>query len=155
MVTSPPYFGLRDYGTATYVGGSPDHKHDRVPARGGRGGSGPNSKNTLTAFPRNATCLRTSACRGAQRVDLQYGAEKTPELYVQHLVELFREVRRCLRDDGTLWLNLGDSYAPNRSYQVGSTKGGAKASPAQASGGATGARVPAGMKAQHMIGIPR
>src|SRR5690606_32821028 len=39
-----------------------------------------------------------------------FGLEPTPELYVQHAVEIFREVRRVLRDDGTLWLNLGDSY---------------------------------------------
>jgi DNA modification methylase len=39
------------------------------------------------------------------------GLEPTPELYVQHLVEIFREVRRVLRDDGTCWVNLGDSYA--------------------------------------------
>jgi DNA modification methylase len=43
--------------------------------------------------------------------DGQIGLEETPELYVAKLVELFREVRRVLRDDGTLWLNLGDSYA--------------------------------------------
>lgn len=41
----------------------------------------------------------------------QLGNEPTPELYVAHMVEIFREVRRVLRDDGTLWLNLGDSYA--------------------------------------------
>jgi DNA modification methylase len=57
-VTSPPYFGLRDYG------------HDG-----------------------------------------QIGLEDTPDAFVARLVEVFREVRRVLRDDGTLWLNLGDSYA--------------------------------------------
>jgi DNA modification methylase len=57
-VTSPPYFGLRDYG-----------------------------------------------------VDGQIGLEQTPDAYVAELVAVFREVRRVLRDDGTLWLNLGDSYA--------------------------------------------
>ena len=57
-VTSPPYWGLRDYG------------HDG-----------------------------------------QIGLEPTPEQYVSRMVEVFREVRRVLRDDGTLWLNLGDSYA--------------------------------------------
>ena len=57
VVTSPPYFGLRDYG-----------------------------------------------------VDGQIGLEHTPEAFVAELVAVFREVRRVLRDDGTLWLNLGDSY---------------------------------------------
>jgi DNA modification methylase len=50
---------------------------------------------------------------GAHRIDSQLGLEKTPEEYVAHLVEVFREVKRALRSDGTLWLNLGDSYAAN------------------------------------------
>lgn len=43
-------------------------------------------------------------------VDGQLGLEPTPEEYVENMVEVFREVKRVLRDDGTLWLNLGDSY---------------------------------------------
>ncbi len=43
--------------------------------------------------------------------DKGVGLEPTPDLYVQHIVEIFREVKRVLRDDGTLWLNMGDSYA--------------------------------------------
>jgi len=58
VVTSPPYYGLRDYGEAS-----------------------------------------------------QIGLESTPEVYIAKIVEVFREVRRVLRDDGTLWLNIGDSYA--------------------------------------------
>lgn len=42
---------------------------------------------------------------------MQVGLEETPDAYVQRLVEIFREVKRVLRDDGTLWLNLGDTYA--------------------------------------------
>lgn len=71
-------------------------------------------------------------------VDGQVGKEKTPEEYVKTLVTIFREVRRVLRDDGTFWLNLGDSYAANRTYQVASTKGGPKHSPAQGRSGTTG-----------------
>ena len=44
----------------------------------------------------------------------EIGLEQTPEEYVAKLVEVFREVRRVLRDDGTLWLNLGDSYASGK-----------------------------------------
>jgi DNA modification methylase len=44
----------------------------------------------------------------------QIGLEPTPDEYVQKLVEVFREVRRVLRDDGTVWLNLGDSFGPNK-----------------------------------------
>ena len=43
----------------------------------------------------------------------QIGAEQSPEDYVKNLVEVFREVRRALSDDGTLWLNVGDGYARN------------------------------------------
>jgi DNA modification methylase len=57
-VTSPPYWGLRDYGNGD-----------------------------------------------------QLGQEETPEKFVENLVNVFREVRRVLRDDGTVWLNLGDSYS--------------------------------------------
>ena len=63
-VTSPPYWGLRDYG---------HYGHDG-----------------------------------------QIGLESTPEAYVARMVEVFREVRRVLRDDGTLWLNLGDTYGSGK-----------------------------------------
>jgi DNA modification methylase len=99
-VTSPPYFGLRDYG-----------------------------------------------------VDGQIGLEPTPAEYVEQMVQVFREVRRVLRDDGTLWLNLGDSYAANRTYQVPSTKGGPKHSDSQSAGG-KGSVVPDGLKPKDLIGIP-
>ena len=99
VITSPPYFGLRDYG-----------------------------------------------------VDGSIGLEPTPDAYVASLVAVFAEVWRVLRDDGTVWLNLGDSYAANRSYQVPSTKGGPKHSPAQAN--QTSNHVPDGLKSKDLIGIP-
>jgi DNA modification methylase len=95
-VTSPPYFGLRDYG-----------------------------------------------------VDGQIGLEQTPEHFVERLVEVFREVRRVLRDDGTLWLNLGDSYAANRSYQVSPTKW-----DGLDFGKSNASKVPDGLKPKDLIGIP-
>jgi DNA modification methylase len=59
----------------------------------------------------------------------QIGAEPSPEQYVQNLIEIFREVRRVLRNDGTLWLNVGDGYARNGGHgncgpnaKVGNTK---------------------------------
>ena len=109
VVTSPPYWGLRDYGTATWQGGDPEHEHDRVAARNGRGGSGSPGKQTEGAFP---ATLPAEACScGAVRIDQQIGLERTPEEYVAKMVEVFREVRRVLRKDGTCWINLGDSYA--------------------------------------------
>jgi hypothetical protein len=74
-VTSPPYYGLRDYGLP--------------PSRWGDGWEG---------------CL---------------GLEPTPAQFVVHLVEVFAEVLRVLRDDGTLWLNLGDSYASRPNGDLG------------------------------------
>jgi DNA modification methylase len=105
-VTSPPYFGLRDYG------------HDG-----------------------------------------QIGLEPTPDDYVAKIVEVFREVRRVIRKDGTLWLNLGDSYA---SFRDG------KAVPDSTRGDDTGTLVPKGsaknrmastfrgtaIKHKDLIGIP-
>jgi len=67
-----------------------------------------------------ADCCITSPPYYALRdygVDGQIGLEKTPEEYISRLVEVFAEVKRVLRDDGTLWVNIGDSYA-------GSGKGG-------------------------------
>ena len=100
VVTSPPYWGLRDYG----VGG-------------------------------------------------QLGLEPTPEAYVANMVDVFREVRRVLRDDGTLWLNLGDSYA-------GSGKGAWDRDDIQKEvyvPGVTGAKIPTttpGLKPKDLVGIP-
>lgn len=121
VVTSPPYWGLRDYGTARWVGGDPACDHIAGMARndtaretpGGRGGS----------FRGGSTQFRDECGKcGAHRKDIQLGLERTPEEYVAAMVEVFREVRRVLRKDGTCWLNLGDSYAGNRSYQVPDSK---------------------------------
>src|SRR5688572_18881832 len=48
----------------------------------------------------------------------ELGLESTPDEYVANMVQVFREVRRCLRDDGVLWLNLGDSYVANGRYDA-------------------------------------
>lgn len=87
VVTSPPYWGLRDYGLpAAVFDGDSSHEHSFAPGRHG------------------STC----SC-GAWLGWL--GAEPTPKAYTAHLVDIFREVRRVLRRDGTMWLNVGDSYA--------------------------------------------
>ena len=96
-VTSPPYYGLRDYG------------HEG-----------------------------------------QIGLEETPDAYVAKLVEVFREVRRVLRDDGTLWLNLGDSYASD-------TKGSGGPSAKQLSNAGSRfepRRFKHGVKPKDLVGIP-
>ena len=110
-VTSPPYWGLRDYGTPG-----------------------------------------------------QLGLEATPDEYVANMVAVFREVRRVLRDDGTLWLNLGDSYASTgrsdrqESPGVGATQ--AMAAPGRkviwkAGGGSNFSwELPGGLKPKDLVGIP-
>lgn len=103
-ITSPPYFGLRDYGTATWEGG--DINCDHIEKFQKHGGERSNRDQTSQIFQAQKVCKKC----GAVRVDKQIGLEETPDQYVQRLVEVFREVRRVLRDDGTLWLNLGDSY---------------------------------------------
>lgn len=102
-VTSPPYWGLRDYG-----------------------------------------------------VEGQLGLEKTPEEYVAKMVEIFGEVRRVLREDGTLWLNLGDSYAGSNQGH-GTKELSAKQSSNTGTQWMTGKvlpRLPNNLKAKDLIGIP-
>ena len=78
----------------------------------------------------------------------QIGIEETPEEYIDKLVGVFREVRRVLRQDGTMWVNIGDTYAASRAYQVTETKG------TKGHTFSGGAKVPNGCKAKDMIGIP-
>ncbi len=82
VVTSPPYWGLRDYGLPPVAW--PEVEYSPMPG---------------------VPPLRVPAWTG------QLGLEPVPEMYVGHLVLVFREVRRVLRRDGTLWLVIGDSYA--------------------------------------------
>ena len=116
-ITSPPYFGLRDYGTASWDGGDPECPHTGKPMAT----KANINRNTGGNDVKNATALeffreRCERC-GAMRVDSQMGLEETPEAYVEEMVLLFREVWRVLADDGTLWLNLGDSYGKEKQLQ--------------------------------------
>lgn len=114
-VTSPPYFGLRDYGLPPLVWGGIQripHTHEwgaSIPGDN-RGGSGTfNGRNgSGEGYGRDAARGAFCPC-GAWSGSL--GLEPTPELFIEHLVEVFREVRRVLHPTGTVWLNLGDSYA--------------------------------------------
>lgn len=117
-VTSPPYWGLRDYGTAEWSGGSADCDH--VYNHGTQGSTGDRANRTFTG---QAMYKGTCGKCGAARVDQQIGLEATPEEFVAKMVEVFREVRRVLRSDGTCWVNLGDSYATGAG-KVGSRPGG-------------------------------
>ena len=156
-VTSPPYWGLRDYGTPPQIwGGDPGCAHQwLVETRKGMSGGTATAKvhikgsANFQAFgaTKHAFCRHCGAWRGS------LGLEPDYRLYVDHLVAVLREVRRVLRRDGSLWLVLGDCYA----------SGGGKAK--RAGGGAQGDnwqgpathpnRMPQpGLKPKDLVGIP-
>lgn len=99
VVTSPPYWGLRDYG-----------------------------------------------------VEGQIGLEPTPDEYVERMVEVFREVWRVLRDDGTVWLNLGDSYASARARGRRNAAGGGSLEDGKRD--ARPNRLVSGLREKNLVGIP-
>ena len=109
VVTSPPYWGLRDYGTAQWEGGNAacDHKQGRASTSHADGVIDPEHGRARDSVAGSNRC---SKC-GARRIDAQIGLEATPEEYVAKMVAVFREVRRVLRADGTAWLNLGSSFS--------------------------------------------
>jgi hypothetical protein len=113
-VTSPPYWGLRDYGTARWEGGDEGCALRGRDERTVSGGAGKQYTNAGSNRVYSGDCH----C-GARRVDSQIGLEQTPDAFVAALVSVFREVRRVLKDDGTLFLNLGDSYWTSGVRQTG------------------------------------
>lgn len=119
VVTSPPYWGLRDYGTGMWEGGDPACDHVKTPTSVYKARPGwRDGRQEPDPISYSETCGKC----GAVRIDQQLGSEPSPDCgthgqaqcgrcFVCSMVAVFREVRRVLRDDGTLWLNLGDSYA--------------------------------------------
>ena len=79
----------------------------------------------------------------------QIGLEDTPDEFIEKLVKVFSEVRRVLKNDGTLWVNIGDSYAANRSQQVSPSKWSALDF-----GSSNATKVPEGLKPKDLVGIP-
>jgi DNA modification methylase len=154
-ITSPPYWGLRDYGVAPRIwGGEQSCRHrwgtgergrrkDLLPFEQSRsqGRLGRDERQGAAGLQGGCFCRRCGAWKGC------LGLEPDPDLYVEHLVAVLREVRRVLRPDGTLWLVLGDSFAANRSYQVRDRKRGEP-------GGPLPARVPETLKPKDLVGIP-
>lgn len=123
-VTSPPYYGLRSYGTAPLVwGGIAEHDHEwGAQEKGKRKDILPSEQTTLASRVgvakegRAESSIVGAATDGGRFCECgawlgHYGLEPTLDLYVEHTVLIFREVWRVLRRDGTVWLNLGDSYA--------------------------------------------
>ena len=157
VCTSPPYWGLRDYGLEPTVWGSPeaDCEHEwegfivedkRHQWKSGHGGFQDRQvrEGAHKRKSEQGVCRLCSAWLGC------LGLEPTPELYVEHLVEIFREVRRALRPDGTVWLNLGDSYNAGRD---GGWPGGKKQWKDDRYPPRSGANVQ-GLKPKDLVGIP-
>lgn len=115
VITSPPYYGLRDYQTAVWSGGqngcthkpTADWIHSQFNANSGLAGNATQSNAAAARwYKADGSCRRCNA----KRTDNQLGVESNPNDYIEKMVEIFWQVRRILRGDGTLWLNIGDSY---------------------------------------------
>lgn len=150
IVTSPPYYGLRDYGTGEWIGGDHDCPHRRVSKCSEKTITG-HAQKELAGNVGDAIYKTVCPLCGAVRIDKQIGLEETPDQYIARLVDVFRECRRVLTDDGTLWLNIGDSYC-------GTGSKGDYVDP-KYSEGRNGQRVAvnnklAGYKNKDLIGIP-
>jgi DNA modification methylase len=148
-------YGLRDYGTARWEGGDPECEHKPQ-----RPDGGDRSDRTLP-LGRGGVYRDVCAKCGAIRIDAQLGLEPTPDEYVANMVAVFREVKRVLKDDGTLWLNIGDSYASNGEKQTGRNDGDRNGIDGFVgstnygdAGGKTKIKVETGLKPKDLIGIP-
>ena len=118
MITSPPYFGLRNYKTDPLVwGGSVDCQYEWGEEKKSAGfrssDNNPGLMQSKGTYERNSKsggrfCSKCGAWLGS------LGNETNPDLYVNNLVQIFREVKRVLRPEGTVWLNLGTSFISQR-----------------------------------------
>ena len=117
VMTSPPYWGLRDYGEDTSViwGGDSQCEHEwgnKIEPRGSKSGKpGPNAtvgarfaEDEVRRGEGSNFCLKCGAWKG------QLGLEPDFNDYIRHLCDIFDEIKRVLRKDGTCWVNLGDTY---------------------------------------------
>ena len=115
VVTSPPYWGLRDYGTCGKVWrGKQNCKHEwgepaNAPTKNATQGSTetkkhPNMQKTQTDPSPGKFCVKCNAWYG------ELGLEPTPDMFVNHLCDIFDEVRRVMKSAGTCWVNIGDTY---------------------------------------------
>lgn len=109
IMTSPPYWALRDYGTSNWEGGSVECDH-KLPETE-KDPKNPDANAHAFRFIRES-CYKC----GAKRIDLQLGLEPTFQEYINKLCDIFDECKRVLRKDGTCWVNLGDTYSNNSSY---------------------------------------
>lgn len=110
-ITSPPYWGLRDYGdeTISIWDGDRNCEHEwneqKLHKSGGMKGGRANYHRSQDIDINQGFCSKCGAWRG------QLGLETHPDLYVKHLCDIYDRVRRVLKDEGTAWINIGDTYS--------------------------------------------
>ena len=117
-ITSPPYWGLRDYQSEDTVWDDENlvgHEHDfSVVAPPRRNRNVEDVKNSTTIQAGNTgsqhDLRETVYCAGCSAWKGSLGLEPTHDLFIKHLCDIFDETKRVLKDEGTLWVNLGDSY---------------------------------------------
>lgn len=154
VVTSPPYWSLRDYGIEPSVwGGDNSCSHDWGDDLPGKSASPHNFKlerkndqrkdpSYMSLSSQGCFCSKCGAWLG------QLGLEPTPQLFVKHIVMIFQEVKRVLRDDGTIWVNFGDSFSS------GGRSGSDYLGDAQKNAQALGKKETPGLAPKNLIGIP-
>ena len=146
---------LRDYGTGEWSGGDPDCNHQIIPLFSSKSTiKAPNHKAKDQGIPYKNKCGKC----GALRKDQQIGLEHTPQDYINKMVEVFREIRRVLRHDGTCWLNIGDSYCSttflgNSNDSAGTLSQTKEWKDAMHRKGST-RPIPMGLKPKDLMGIP-
>lgn len=164
VITSPPYFGLRAYPIPPVIwDGDPacEHNWEQYDLKGITGGTaspkvhvGDRENFQIVPKQSQAFCAKCAAWLG------QLGQEPQLDLYVKHLVDIFREVRRVLKPDGTLWLNIGDSFAGSGRGLMGDKSQAPRAGAKQATNtgttvqGIVKASVPNGCKPQDIMMVP-
>ena len=113
VVSSPPYFGLRDYGTAQWQGGDPKCDHIANPNATKKQGNPEFNKNRPSREETKYKGYHKDICPkcGAKRIDEQFGLEKTYQEYIANTVKVFETFKPKLKDTATIWWNVGDSYS--------------------------------------------
>jgi len=116
IITSPPYWGLRDYGTEPLIWGAKDGcEHEwqsKTTKWHGDRGNGDHKEVYCDMAEQKSDSAFCSLC-GAWRGSL--GLEPTYRGYISHLMQIMYECKRVLRKDGTMWVNIGDSFSGNAS----------------------------------------
>ena len=127
-ITSPPYWGLRDYGTEGQIwGGDSDCEHDFTSSTRKLHSGSWGEKDNALPHQKNATILNWEVedkiCNKCGAWKGELGLEPTPEMFISNLCDIFDEIKRVLRPHGSCWVNLGDSYCrnPNSQDQTGKT----------------------------------